>query len=53
MYPEQFASLKEELQKDLICYFDNGEFGLRNLLTTKARNEIFQIVVDSFKKFEK
>ena len=43
---EEFNSIKEQIQKDLLCYFNNGA-----LLTKKARNEMCQIVADNFKEF--
>ena len=46
-FVEERDSIKEQIQEDLLCYFDNGA-----ALTDVAKDQICNIVVDNFKGFE-
>ena len=50
IYPEKFAEVREQIQEDLITYFDNNV--AIDLVGTINMDEVCQIVVDNFKKLE-
>ena len=44
VYPEKFAEVREQIQEDIATYMDGMPIAIQDLC---------QIVVDNFKKFEK
>ncbi len=46
-FTEERDRIREQIQEDLLCYFDNGA-----ALTDVGKDQVCNIVVDNFKGFE-